>query len=281
MTRALRLEYSGALYHVTSRGDRREDIYDDDVDRSMFLALLNDVCESYNWDCHGYCLMSNHYHLLIETPEPNLSAGMRQLNGVYSQKYNYRHNKVGHVFQGRYVSILVEKESYLLELTRYIVLNPVRAGMVVQASDWPWSSYRAVIGKVVAPDWLNGDWILSCFGSNKRKSIKRYILFVLEGVAKESPLANVKNQIFLGSEKFVENGLKLIEVHKDLSEVPRIQKRNPRLSLETYAEISCSRNEAIISAYKSGGYTLKEVGEFFGLGYSMVSRIVRDSKFKT
>ena len=95
MARALRLEYSGALYHVTSRGDRREDIYEDDIDRATFLDLLDDVCESYNWDCHGYCLMSNHYHLLLETPEPNLSVGMRQLNGVYSQKYNYRHNKVG------------------------------------------------------------------------------------------------------------------------------------------------------------------------------------------
>lgn len=281
MTRALRLEYSGALYHVTSRGDRREDIYDDDVDRLTFLELLNDVCESYNWDCHGYCLMSNHYHLLIETPEPNLSAGMRQLNGVYSQKYNFRHSKAGHVFQGRYVSILVEKESYLLELTRYIVLNPVRAGMVAQVSDWPWSSYCAVIGKVAAPNCLNADWVLSCFGSNKRKSIKRYILFVLAGVTKTSPLSNVKNQIFLGSEQFVENGLKLIDAHKDLSEVPRIQKRNSRLSLPTYAENSCNRNEAIIKAYRSGGYTLKEVGEFFGLGYSMVSRIVRDSKFKT
>ena len=136
MARALRIEYSGALYHVTSRGDRREDIYDDDVDRASFLNLLNDVCESYNWDCHGYCLMSNHYHLLIETVEPNLSAGMRQLNGVYSQKYNYRHNKVGHVFQGRYASILIKKESYLLELTRYIVLNPVKAKMVAHAAEW-------------------------------------------------------------------------------------------------------------------------------------------------
>jgi len=269
------------LYHVTSRGDRREDIYDDDVDRASFLSLLNDVCESYNWDCHGYCLMSNHYHLLIETVEPNLSAGMRQLNGVYSQKYNNRHNKVGHVFQGRYTSILVEKESYLLELTRYIVLNPVRAKMVARAAEWPWSSYRAVIGKAEIPSCLNRDWILSCFGSNRRTSIKRYIEFVLAGKYQGTPWVNVKNQIFLGTDKFVEHGLKLIDDYKDLSEVPRIQRRSPKRSLVYYAETSTSRNDAIMRAYKSGGYTMNEVGEFFGLGYSMVSRIVRNSQFKT
>jgi hypothetical protein len=225
--------------------------------------------------------MSNHYHLLIETPEPNLAAGMRQLNGVYSQKYNRRHRKVGHVFQGRYVSILVEKQNYLLELTRYIVLNPVRAKMVKQAGDWPWSSYRGVVGADSSISCLNREWILSCFGPNERKSIKRYIDFVSEGLSQKSPLINTTNQIFLGSEKFVESGLKLIDERKDASEVPRIQRRAPRRSLDTYVKLSSSRNEAIIRAYSSGGYTLKEVGDFFGLGYSMVSKIVRDSKFKT
>lgn len=262
---------------MTSRGD----IYDDNVDRASFLHFLNDVCESYNWDCHGYCLMSNHYHLLIETAESNLSAGMRQLNGVYSQKYNYRHNKVGHVFQGRYTSILVEKESYLLELTRYIVLNPIRAQMVAHAAEWPWSSYRAVIGKTEIQSYLNRNWMLSCFGSNRRTSIKRYIDFVLAGKYRGAPWVNMKNQIFLGTDKFVEHGLKLIDDYKDLSEVARIQRRSPKQSLVYYAETSTSRNDAIMRAYKSRGYTMKEVGEFFGLGYSMVSRIVRNSQFKT
>ena len=130
MARPIRLEFAGALYHITSRGDRREDIFDTDDDRKSFLTILGEVCEQYNWDCHAYCLMSNHYHLIIETPDANLSKGMRQLNGVYSQSYNRANNKVGHLFQGRYKSILVEKESYLLELTRYVVLNPVRAAMV-------------------------------------------------------------------------------------------------------------------------------------------------------
>ena len=118
MTRPLRLEFEGALYHVTSRGDRRENIYETDEDRQGFISLLAKGCETYNWTCHAYCLMNNHYHLLIETPEANLSKGMRQLNGVYTQRFNRRNRRCGHVFQGRYKSILIDKETYLLELTR-------------------------------------------------------------------------------------------------------------------------------------------------------------------
>ena len=135
MARPLRLEFAGALYHITSRGDRREAIYEDDADRHMFLSLLDQVCEAHNWLCHAYCLMGNHYHIIIETPNANLSKGMRQLNGMYTQRFNHKHGKVGHVFQGRYKAILVEKQAYLLELARYIVLNPVRAGMVRTAKD--------------------------------------------------------------------------------------------------------------------------------------------------
>lgn len=130
MARPLRLEFAGALYHITARGNRREWIYETDEDRTEFLSLLSEVCQDFNWACHAFCLMGNHYHLLIETPEGNLSRGMRMLNGVYTQRFNRRHRRVGHFFQGRYKAILVEKESYLLELVRYILLNPVRAEMV-------------------------------------------------------------------------------------------------------------------------------------------------------
>ena len=123
MSRPLRLEFPDALYHVTSRGDRREDIYDDEIDKNSFLAILAAVIKQFNWRCFSYCLMDNHYHLLIQTPDGNLSKGMRQLNGVYTQTYNRRHTKVGHLFQGRYKSIYVDKEAYLLELSRYIALS--------------------------------------------------------------------------------------------------------------------------------------------------------------
>ena len=160
MARPIRLEFAGALYHVTSRGDRREAIYEDDADRERFLAVLADVVRDFNWVCHAYCLMSNHYHLLIETPDANLSKGMRQLNGVYTQASNRRHGREGHLFQGRFKAILVDADSYLLEVARYVVLNPVRARMVRDPAKWPWSSYRAMIGAVEAPDWLATDGLL-------------------------------------------------------------------------------------------------------------------------
>ena len=151
MARPLRIELAGGLYHVTSRGDRREDIYGGDEDRQAWLELFGNVCVRFNWRCHAYCQMSNHYHLVLETPEGNLAQGMRQLNGVYTQQVNRRYGKTGHVFQGRYKAILVDKDSYLLELARYVVLNPVRAAMVKDARDWPWSSYRAMIGETPLP----------------------------------------------------------------------------------------------------------------------------------
>ncbi|MDX8409364.1 MAG: transposase [Mariprofundales bacterium] len=142
MARPLRVEFSGAIYHVTSRGNAQADIYLDDTDRADFLDTLANVIERFGWVCHAYCLMTNHYHLVIETPQANLAQAMRQLNGVYTQRFNRRHHRVGHIFQGRYKAILVEHDVYLLELGRYVVLNPVRAGMVEGARHWPWSSYR-------------------------------------------------------------------------------------------------------------------------------------------
>jgi putative transposase len=127
MARPLRIELPGGLYHVTSRGDRREDIFLGDGDRLMWLELFGQVCRRFNWICHAWCLMDNHYHIVVETVEGNLTQGMRQLNGVYTQNFNRTHHRVGHVFQGRYKAIIVEKDSYLQELARYVVLNPVRS----------------------------------------------------------------------------------------------------------------------------------------------------------
>ena len=147
MSRPLRLEFPGALYHVTARGNARADIFLDDEDRDRFLLLLKDEIIQQGWRCYAWCLMDNHYHFLIETPEANLSRGMQRLNGRYTQSFNRIHQRVGHIFQGRYKAILVEKESHLLELCRYIVLNPVRAGMVDDVSQWQWSSYHDTLEK--------------------------------------------------------------------------------------------------------------------------------------
>lgn len=281
MARPLRIEFAGALYHITSRGDRREDIYEDDNDREAFLSVLRNLCETYNWVCHAYCLMSNHYHLLVETPEANLSRGMRQLNGVYTQSFNRAHGRVGHVFQGRYKAILVEKESYLLELSRYIVLNPVRAGMVRLAKDWPWSSYRATIGQVKCPVYLNIDWLLAGFAKKKSVAIEHYKTFVAEGKGQASPWTLLRNQIYLGSEQFVEKMQSLVDGERELDEVPSSQRRPVPKTFAEYEVSSQDRNEAICKAYQSGGYTLNEIGQYFRLHYSTVSGIIKNHKSKT
>ncbi|NQY26527.1 MAG: transposase [Piscirickettsiaceae bacterium] len=281
MTRPLRLEFAGALYHITSRGDRQEAIYETDADRENYLRVLSEVCEHYNWVCHAYCLMDNHYHLLIETPEANLAKGMRQLNGKYTQTFNRAHRRVGHVFQGRYKSILVDKDSYLLELARYIVLNPVRAGMVRSATEWPWSSYRATVGQHVKPIWLNTDWLLAGFGQRKSNAIEAYKQFISEGTGQSSPWQQLKNQMFLGDDNFIKSMQELIDGNKDLSEISSSQRRALPKEIAYYQENHKTRNEAITSAYASGGYSLKELGDYFELHYSTVSGIIKNHKSKT
>jgi putative transposase len=148
MARPLRLEFAGAIYHLTSRGNARQKVFFSDADRELFLSTLAGVVSRYGWFCHAYCLMANHYHLLIETPKANLSIGMRQLNGIYTQSFNRRHNRVGHLFQGRFKAIVVERESHLLELCRYIVLNPRRVKAVADHKH----GSGAAIGRRL--DWL-------------------------------------------------------------------------------------------------------------------------------
>ena len=167
-------------------------------------------------------------HLLVETPDSNLSKGMRQLNGVYTQRFNAIHNRCGHFFQGRYKAIIVQKDAYLLELSRYIVLNPVRAAMVHTAGDWPWSSYRATTGEVSCPRWLQRDWLLSAFAAVEKEAVASYRRFVADGVAQPSPWDNLKHQVFLGDETFVAATRRKLPSDRDLSEIPRAQHRPPR-----------------------------------------------------
>lgn len=274
MARPLRLEFPGALYHVTSRGNRRESIYQDDKDRQEFLALLGKVCERNNWCIHAYCLMTNHYHLVIETPEANLSKGMRQLNGVYTQRHNHRHNRVGHVFQGRYNAILVQKQSYLMELARYVVLNPVRANLVMNAFQWFWSSYRSTAGKTSSPEWLKSDWLLGQFNNNRTKAQQRYIQFVADGQAESSIWLDLRQQIYLGDEQFAAAMQDQLDTGVDLSEVPRPQHRPAALPISYYANHAGSVQEAMQQAYDTGQYTLRQIADYFGVHYSTVSRAV-------
>ena len=204
MSRPIRIEFPDALYHVTARGDRREDIFEDDADRQIFLSTLKQVITQFNWLCHAWCLMDNHYPLMIQTPDGNLSKGMRQLNGVCTQSSNRRHRRVGPLFQGRFKAILVDSDAYLLELTRYVVLNPVRAGMVKKPGDWAWSSCRASVGLEPTPLWLEVDGLLAQFGKRRSLAQQRYAQFVSEGINANSPWSNLKRQVFLGDDQFVE-----------------------------------------------------------------------------
>lgn len=283
MTRPLRIEFPGALYHLTARGNGRAAIFLDDFDTGVFLSILGDLVERHNWICHAYCLMGNHYHLLIETPDGNLSAGMRQLNGIYTQKLNRRHGRVGHVFQGRFKSIIVEKDSYLLELCRYIVLNPVRAGIVKHPRDYPWSSFKFTAGSGNGPAFLFTDWVLAQFGENRKEAQNRYREFVLAGTEAESPWKRLVGQCLLGEEPFLERLLPYLKEKADLTEIPRVQRfavRPPLYSLLPRVRSKSKRDRAIAMAHMHHGYSQQEIATHVGLHYSTVSRIVQREREK-
>lgn len=276
MTRPLRLEFSGGLYHVTSRGDRREDIYLSDEDRIAWLTLLGQVCSRFNWVCHAYCQMTNHYHLVIETPEGNLAQGMRQLNGVYTQWVNRTHKRVGHVFQGRYKAILVEKDSYLLELARYVVLNPVRAGMVSDVGAWAWNSYPAMLGQAALPVWLQTDWLLGQFGRQRNQAIAGYIDFVRAGIGLPSVWDRLQGQIYLGGENFIEQIQSSLAADQSMDEIPRIQRRPLAKPLAHYrTAYAGDLRTGMAQAYLTGDYAMKAIAEAFGVHYATVSRAVK------
>jgi REP element-mobilizing transposase RayT len=284
MARPLRIEFAGALYHVTSRGNRRADIFLDDQDHDRFLAGLRSVIERYRWLCSAYCLMDNHYHLLIETPAANLSQGMRQLNSVYTQAFNRRHGGVGHVLQGRYKAILVEADAYLLELARYIVLNPVRAGMVRGAGDWPWSSYRATAGDGAddgagdraAPSWLALDKLLAMFGAGDARAA--YRRFVADGRGDTaSPLtaglaAALTGGSVLGGPGFAADIA--IKAGRTGGEVVRAQRHLGRPGLAELQSGTADRAWMAV-AHRRHGYTMSEIAAAAGLHYSTVSKIIK------
>ena len=275
MARPLRIEYPGALYHVTSRGDRQEAIFDDDQDRTAFLNVLGEVISRFRWRCHAYCLMGNHYHLMMETPEGNLTKGMRQLNGVFTQWSNRRHKRSGHLFQGRYKAILVNRDSYFLELARYIVLNPVRAAMVKHPSQWKWSSYGATSGRVSAPAWLTTYDLLAEFGKRRAAGRRKYQEFIAEGMGKESIWKDLQGQIYLGDDDFVEQMRGKLGERKEDVNIPRIQQRGPAPKLSAVRRQHKNRDDAIRAAYQTGAYSYQQIGKEFGVHFTTVGRIVR------
>lgn len=276
MARPLRIEFAGALYHVTSRGNARQPIFLDDSDRRRFLEQLGDVVVRHRWECHAYCLMTNHYHLLLGTLEPDLSRGMRRLNGSYAQWFNLRHERVGHVLQGRFTGIVVERESHLLELARYVVLNPVRAGVCASPEQYPWSSLPATLGLAPMPPWLDPGPLLGQFGSRSR-----YLEFVRKGVGAGSPWAELRG-VLIGSDPFVDDLAARLRDKTVDPEVPREQRMWLRPSLPDLFPPEArssrrARNSRIRELTRSGQFTAAEISRFLGLHHSTVSRIAADA----
>ncbi|HBI15542.1 MAG TPA: addiction module toxin RelE [Desulfobulbaceae bacterium] len=286
MARPLRIEYADAVYYVTSRGSARADIFLTEADRQAFLDILASVVEKYNWLCHAYCLLDNRYHLIVETPHPNLSLGMRQLNGVYTQTFNRAHQRSGHVFQGRYKAILAEKGSRLLEFCRYVVKLPVQVGLVAKPEEWRWSSYTNTAWGVKVPAYLTVDWVLDQFAERRTTARQRYCQFVAEGLA--GPVRPEKkpfSHIFLGSDAFAAGMRKYLEARQGMRNIPRAQRypgRPPlsRLFTDIQAENRLQRNMRISEAHITYGYTLQEIADALNLHYSTVSKIAAAKRNK-
>jgi REP element-mobilizing transposase RayT len=264
---------------VTSRGNRREPIFWNEADRAEWLDVLEIACGRSNWRIHAWCQMGNHYHLLVETVEANLSHGMRYLNSVFSQRTNRLHGRTGHVLQGRFHAVLIEREAHLLELTRYIVLNPVRGAIVERPEDWPWSSYRSMIGAAIAPRWLERQWTLSQFGERPEDAVARYLRFVEAGVGMASPLSEPGN--VLGSEAFVDDAHRQARNESQRSDSDEFPPRHrpggvkTRLTLTQYEAIGFDRREAMARAYLSGDHTMVAIARHFGRHRSTVSIAVK------
>ncbi len=231
MARQLRIEYEGAFYHITSRGNQREQIFWDNRDRERFKEIIKRTKERYGYLLHAYVLMDNHYHLLIETPHANIKQIMQNINTSYTVYANKRHKRFGHLFQGRYKAFIVDKESYLMELSRYIHLNPVRAGMVKAADEYRWSSYREYMNGKGKQTITDTEDTLYLFSKIRHEAIRKYGEFVYAGIAKESPLSKAVGGV-LGSESFTERVFNYLKGSPDKTEIPDIKKIESKSGIE-------------------------------------------------
>ena len=286
MARLLRVEYPDAYYHVINRGNYREKIYLNDRDKEKFIEYLEKAAERFSVIFHGYCLMGNHYHLLIQTPDSNLSKAMQWINVSYATYFNRKRDRQGHLFQGRFKAILIDADEYLKHLSRYIHLNPVRAKLVASPSEYQWSSYQAFIGKQKTPQFLDTTWLLSTFGKNKKQAQKNYMEFVESVDAKKikDPSVQVSEGFLLGDADFV-NWVKqtFLSDRNDENEIPQLKRLKPRVAVkdvvkavsdqfDTSAELitakgrkyNKAREVAIHLSRDMCGLSCKQLGLYFG-----------------
>jgi REP-associated tyrosine transposase len=287
MARPLRINYSGAFYHVTSRGNERKNVFKSKRDREKFFEYLESATQRYDAVIHAFCLMDNHYHLLIETPSGNLPQIMRHINGAYTTYFNVKRARFGHLFQGRYKAILVEIDEYAKELSRYIHLNPVRAKMVNTPEEHKWSSYQFYIGAQKPPEWLYRDFILGYFGDKVSIAQKRYRNFVSAKVNEkyDSPLDEVVSSTLLGSPDFItfikDKFLSGKEPDKDLPALKELVEKASMQDIFDEVESVFGKEAALgrsVKMFLSQRYTsekLKDIGTHFGIGESGVSQASR------
>lgn len=271
MTRALRIEYPGATYHIISRGNRKDDIFKTDRDFKEFLIILQEVCERYNWILYAYCLMKNHYHLLIETVDGNLSKGMSVLNGKYSLKFNRYYDCSGHLFQSRYKAFLIEKENYLLEVIRYIILNPVNARIVKKPWQYKWSSYNEMLSE---DSIINKDSILSLFSIDGKNAWPMFNEFLAQKNNFNYD-KSISGKVFLGSKKFIETAMKKSKGAKRHKAIPKSSRFIDRPDLKSLFGKTRSiekRNEIIYDCHVKYGYSFREISIFLKLHYSTISK---------
>jgi len=285
VARPLRIQYAGAFYHVTSRGNERKAVFRNDRDREKFLSYLQSAHERYGGIIHVYCLMDNHYHLLLGTPRGNLSEILHHINGAYTTYFNVKRQRSGHLFQGRYKAILVEKDAYCQELSRYIHLNPLRGGMVKDLMRYPWSSYPYYIGLKKKPSWLETGDILGYFGHEGVRAQRKYRSYVEEaiGIELKDPLATVFASTFLGSREFIKQvrqSTKILEdpdtrnipVLKALKERPSLGEIRRRVGDVVGVKDSLFRKFCIHVSHRYGGFSLREIGRFYAMKESAVSQ---------
>jgi REP element-mobilizing transposase RayT len=291
MARPLRIEFPGAVYHVTSRGDRREPIFVDDEDRMALLDVVAQAMARFDAEVLAYCLMGNHYHFVLHTRQPNLSRLMRHVNGVYTQAFNRRHDKVGHLFQGRFKAILVDRDTYLLELCRYVELNPARARIVAVPGDWRWSSYLAHVGAAPSPQWLDSAGLHGYLlgrdargTADRRRAASRYAALV--AAAPEGSIWDdaLRQQIYLGDAEFVERMRSRAEPRRaGARETPKAQRSRP-ITLKQWLATCDSREQALYRAHTESGLSMTAIARELGLSVSRVSRLIartEEAKGKT
>jgi REP element-mobilizing transposase RayT len=269
MARPLRIQAAGLTYHITARGVRRTSIYLDETDRRRFLTLLAEVVARHGLRCHAYCEMTNHYHLAVTTTEANLSRAMQHLNGGYAQWWNWRHERVGHVFQARFGAQIVQDGVYLANVCRYIVLNPVRAGVSRSPARWPWSSYRATAGLIRRPSFLDCDRLLEIVApDDPAGGAKWFRRFVLEADAHELRLPQ---KAILGDDRFIAR----FRPYRGRAsrEVPRSEGRPSLRAIFQGAVTRTARNDAVVTAVRER-CALTEIARFLQVHRTTVSKIV-------